>query len=151
MSFGVQSRHPVLLEVGIRSALMQLQELRQQTSIGRSSVQSIALDPKDSSRLAFHLATGWSGDACKVTLFMSCSSLPTLFCLFLLFVACCTLGKSDCCRLACPMGIARSCWARRVEKYDVSCCKVLRPMNVQLAGFGLNYQQAGISLEMQNT
>lgn len=62
MSFGNQNRHPVVLEVGIRQALLQLPELSQQTSIGRCNVQSINIDPRDSNRLAFHLASGWSGE-----------------------------------------------------------------------------------------
>ena len=69
MSFGSQQRHSVVLEVGVKPAFMRLTELSQQTSIARSSVQAISLDPKDSTRLAFHLASGWSG--------IGSSSLPT--------------------------------------------------------------------------
>ena len=61
MALGRAGQHPAVLEVGLRQALMQLPELEQQTSIARSSVQSINLCPRDSNRLAFHLATGWSG------------------------------------------------------------------------------------------
>lgn len=61
MSLASQSRHPLVLELGVRQALMHLTELRLQTSIGRCNVQSISLDPRDSTRMAFHLASGWSG------------------------------------------------------------------------------------------
>lgn len=62
MSFGSQGRHPVVLQVAVRQALLQLAELSEQTSIARSSVQAISIDPTDSGRLAFHLASGWSGE-----------------------------------------------------------------------------------------
>lgn len=61
IALGRAGQHPAVLEVGLRQALMQLPELEQQTSITRSSVQSINLCPTDSNRLAFHLASGWSG------------------------------------------------------------------------------------------
>ena len=61
MALGSAGQHPAVLEVGVRQALMQLPELEQQTSIARSSVQSINVSPSDSNRLAFHLASGWSG------------------------------------------------------------------------------------------
>ena len=61
MALGRAGQHPAVLEVGVRQALMQVPELEQQTSIARSSVQSINLCPRDSNRLAFHLASGWSG------------------------------------------------------------------------------------------
>ncbi|KAL3139232.1 hypothetical protein ABBQ32_006000 [Trebouxia sp. C0010 RCD-2024] len=61
MALGSGGQHPAVLEVAVRQALMQLPELEQQTSIPRSSVQSINLNHKDCNRLAFHLASGWSG------------------------------------------------------------------------------------------
>lgn len=61
MALGSGGQHPAVLEVAVRQALMQLPELEQQTSIARSSVQSILLSHKDCNRLAFHLASGWSG------------------------------------------------------------------------------------------
>ena len=63
-ALGSQGQHPVILEVVLRQALMQLPELEQQTSIMRSAVQAINLDPMDCNRLAFHLASGWSGTIC---------------------------------------------------------------------------------------
>lgn len=61
MALGSGGQHPAVLEVAVRQALMQVPELEQQTSIPRSSVQSINLNHKDRNRLAFHLASGWSG------------------------------------------------------------------------------------------
>ena len=65
MALGSAGQHPAVLEVGVRQALLQLPELEQQTSISRSAVQSINLNPQDSNRLAFHLASGWSGE-CEI-------------------------------------------------------------------------------------
>lgn len=60
-ALGSQGQHPAVVEVVVRQALMQVPELEQQTSIARSAVQSINLDPVDPNRLAFHLQSGWSG------------------------------------------------------------------------------------------
>lgn len=61
-ALGSQGQHPAVVEVAVRQALMQVPELEQQTSIVRSAVQSINLDPVDPNRLAFHLQSGWSGE-----------------------------------------------------------------------------------------
>lgn len=66
IALGRAGQHPAVLEVGLRQALMQLPELEQQTSIARSNVQSINLCPIDSNRLAFHLASGWSGQPSQI-------------------------------------------------------------------------------------
>ncbi|DBA71631.1 hypothetical protein WJX79_004770 [Trebouxia sp. C0005] len=60
-ALGSQGQHPAVVEVVVRQALMQVPELEQQTSIVRSAVQSLNLDPVDPNRLAFHLQSGWSG------------------------------------------------------------------------------------------
>lgn len=67
LALGSQGQHPSVLEVALRQALLQLPELDQQTSVARSAVQSINLDPVDSNRLAFHLASGWSGQRLLTT------------------------------------------------------------------------------------
>ncbi len=61
-ALGSQGQHPAVVEVVVRQALMQVPELEQQTSIVRSAVQSLNLDPVDPNRLAFHLQSGWSGE-----------------------------------------------------------------------------------------
>ncbi len=61
-ALGSQGQHPAVVEVAVRQALMQVPELEQQTSIVRSAVQSLNLDPVDPNRLAFHLQSGWSGE-----------------------------------------------------------------------------------------
>ena len=59
---GSQGHHPAVLDIGIRQALLQLPELEQQTSIARSPVHALNVDPVDPNRLAFNLASGWSGE-----------------------------------------------------------------------------------------
>lgn len=59
-ALGSQGQHPAVVEVAVRQALMQVPE--QQTSIVRSAVQSLNLDPVDPNSLAFHLQSGWSGE-----------------------------------------------------------------------------------------
>ncbi len=79
MALGSQGHHPAVLEVVLRQALMQLPELEQQTSIVRSAVNSINLDPVDPNRLAFHLASGWSGSAdfCYIYFLCTCKHIHT--------------------------------------------------------------------------
>ena len=77
MALGSAGQHPAVLDVALRHALMQLPELEQQTSITRSAVQSIVLNPQDSNRLAFHLASGWSGEvACRFHALLALPVLP---------------------------------------------------------------------------
>lgn len=91
MSFGSQQRHSVVLEVGVKPAFVRLTELSQQTRIARSSVQAINLDPKDSTRLAFHLASGWSGGGSSsllTCLTLSCPVVTMPSCCYTLLLSC---------------------------------------------------------------
>jgi hypothetical protein len=58
---GTVHHHPLLAAVSLRLALTAVPGLASQTAIPASGVQSLALDPRDPRRLAFHLGCGWSG------------------------------------------------------------------------------------------
>lgn len=54
-------RHPQLAAVGLLAALARVPGLTAETAVPAAMVASLALDPHDSSRIAFHLSSGWSG------------------------------------------------------------------------------------------
>ncbi|KAK9834831.1 hypothetical protein WJX81_002117 [Elliptochloris bilobata] len=54
-------RQPQLAAVGLRAALGRLPRLAAETTVPTAAVDSLALDPRDPGRVAFHLSSGWSG------------------------------------------------------------------------------------------
>ena len=54
-------RHAQLAAVDLRAALGRLPRLAAQTAVPPAQVNSLALDPGDPGRIAFHLSGGWSG------------------------------------------------------------------------------------------
>lgn len=63
-SFGASGvrHHNLLGYIDLRRELVKIQELAQETTIPTFQLESLQLDPQDSTRAAFHLSCGWSGE-----------------------------------------------------------------------------------------